>query len=111
MKLNGSVYGVECKTILGVHSGGRMGNAKISSTEMHGMNELVDRGIIPCLVVEIRPKTRGPKSYFFVDWEKVRQKYSRTTPGMISLTFWWILQNGVNLDSWIHLQTIPGGEN
>lgn len=88
-----------------------MGVAKITSTEMHGMNELIDGEIIPCLIVEIRPKGRGPKSYLFIDWEKVREKYSKTTPGQLSLTFWWILKNGIKLDSWRNSQTIQGGEN
>lgn len=106
VKVNGSLYGVECKSVLGVHSGGRMGSAKISSTEIQGMNALIDQDIIPCLIVEIRPRTGSSRSYFFIPWKKVQEKYSKNTPGQMDISFYWILQNGVNLDSWMYLQSM-----
>lgn len=97
-------YGVECKSLVAVNNanGGRKGNATISSAEMAGMNALVEQGITPCLIVEIRaPCGRACYSYFFIPWIQVDAKYSKRRPGVMALTFYWILQNGENLGRWL----------
>lgn len=105
MKIDESTYGIECKSILSFHNGGRPGSAKITATEIAGMNLLVDQNIIPCLIIEIRPRA-GPQSnsYFFVDWNLVREKHSKSKPSQMDIGFHWILNNGVNLQYW--LQTL-----
>ena len=104
---NGSSYGIECKTILGIHAGGRMGVAKFSSTEIHGMQALLEKDHIPCVIVEIRPRRRS-KVYFFIPWERIFNLYSVKQPSMMSLNFWWILENGVPLNHWLS-QVQDGG--
>lgn len=104
MMIGHQPYGVECKSLVAVNNGngGRKGNATISSTEMAGMNALLNQSIIPCLVVEIRPPC-GPASYsyFFVPWILVDTKYSKRRPAVMALTFYWILQNGQHLGRWL----------
>lgn len=105
---NGLTYGVECKSIKAVNAGngGRKGNIKIHHTEISGMNALVGREIIPCLICEIiPPRGRSTKSYFFIEWDRVREKYNQNRPMTISLTFYWVLQNGLNLQAWLKRQT------
>lgn len=105
MKLNGTNYGVECKTVKSVHSfnnGHRMGCLKISAQEMAAMNQLTEQDMTPCLIVEIRPTKGGQtKSYFYIPWEKVKEKYARTTPQMLTLRFYDILNMGLNLRAWL----------
>jgi hypothetical protein len=98
---NGSSYGIECKSILGVHAGGRMGVAKFSNTEVHGMQALLEKGHTPCVIVEIRPHCRSKKVYLFIPWECIFNLYSVKQPSLMSLNFWWILENGVPLNHWI----------
>lgn len=105
---NGSSYAIECKTILGVHAGGRMGVAKFSSTEVHGMQALLEKGYIPCVIVEIRPHRRFKKVYFFIPWKRVFDLYSVKQPSMMSLNFWEILETGVPLNHWVS-QVQEGG--
>lgn len=111
MKIDGHSYGVECKSLAAVNNGngGRKGNAIISSQEMAGMNALVEQDLIPCMVVEIRPPS-GPasKSYFFIDWSLVNQKYGERRPVYIALTFYWILQHGQHLGYWLVGKTQEG---
>ena len=97
---NGSSYGIECKSILGIHAGGRMGVAKFSSCEIHGMQELLEKGHIPYVIVEIRPRRRS-KVYFGIPWKCVFNLYSVNQPRLMSLNFWWILENGVPLNHWV----------
>jgi hypothetical protein len=108
LRCNGVIYGVECKSILGVHSGGRMGVAKFSSTEVYGMQALRQENHIPCVIVEIRPRCRSEKVYLFIPWERVFNLYSVKQPGQMSLNFWWILKNSVPLNHWIS-QVQDGG--
>lgn len=104
MNLDGKLYGIECKSLAAVNNGngGRKGNAILHSTEVAGMNALVEKGIIPCLVVEIRPPSGSSSfSYFFIPWNLVQEKYAKRRPSSLSLTFYWILQNGQNLGVWL----------
>lgn len=105
---NGPTYGVECKSIKAVNAGndGRKGNVKIHHTEISGMDALLERDIIPCLICEILPP-KGPsnKSYFLLEWDRVKEKYNQKKPMTISLTFYWILQEGLNLKAWLKRQT------
>ena len=100
--LNGVRFLAECKSVLGVHSGGRMGVAKVSSTEMQTMDSLSCDGshiCWKCLIVEVRPKThsRAPH-YLWMHWDLVREIYARRRPAVMSLTFWWLLKNGTPLE-------------
>ncbi len=108
LRCNGVSYGVECKTILGIHAGGRMGVAKFSSTEVYGIQALHQENHVPCVIVEIRPRSRS-KVYLFIPWERIFNLYSVKQPGQMSLNFWWILENGVPLNHWIS-QVQEGGD-
>jgi len=78
MTLNGSTYAVECKSVLSFHDGGEVGCAKISSTEFTGMNKLEQQGLIPCLIVEIRPrKGTSVKPCFFIPGLTCRRNSNR----------------------------------
>lgn len=109
LEYNGSSYAIECKTILGVHSGGRMGVAKFSRTEIHGMQALLKNGHILGVIVEIRPRCRSKKIYLFIPWERIFNLYSVKQPSMMSLNFWEILENGVPLNHW--LSQVQGGSS
>jgi len=100
--LNGVRFLAECKTVLGVHAGGRMGVAKVSSTEIRSMDSLscdYSQVFRKCLIVELRPKTysRVPH-YLWMQWDLVRTAYARRRPAVMSLSFWWLLKNGVPLE-------------
>ena len=100
--LNGVRFLAECKSVLGVHSGGRMGVAKVSSTEIQSMDSLSCNGshvFRKCLIVELRPKThsRAPH-YLWMHWDLVSTAYARRRPAVMSLTFWWLLKNGLPLE-------------
>ncbi len=107
LECNGSSYSIECKTILGVHGGGRMGVAKFSSTEIHGMQALLKKDHILGVIVEIRPRCRSKKVYFFIPWERIFNLYSVKQPDQMSLNFWEILEHGVPLTHW--LSQVQGG--
>jgi len=96
-------WGVECKTMKGVHAEGEVGMAKVSREEFHGMRGIRDEGLKSCLIVEVRP--RGFKAmdylYLFVSWEAVEERYKKTSPDQVSLSLWWVLRNGVNLEWWL----------
>lgn len=89
-------YVAECKSLLGVHSQGRMGVAKLSHTEFDAMNHL-NGPAIKCLIVELRPKTTLDYSYLYVPWADIRTFYRDRKPEQASLTFWWLLNHGLNL--------------
>ena len=92
-------FGAEVKTIYYIYSNGRRGYAKIPAEELHQTTALKDR--IPCMIVELRPKKASDGVLLFVPWEKVLSKFLESEPRMLSLTFWWCLRNGVNLDYWL----------
>lgn len=107
MTINDTKYGVECKTIKSVLTVGekhRMGCAKISREEMMAMNALPGQDIIPCLIVEIRPRTGRRRPYFYVPWELVQERYVKTSPRMLTLRYYWILDFGLNLRDWLKRQ-------
>lgn len=107
MKLNGSIYAIECKSVLSFHDGGEPGCAKISSTEMNGMNELEKQGMIPCLIVEIRPRSgESFKPCFFIEWADVQEKYKEGSPSQLSLRLYWILEKGQNLNVWLQQKSV-----
>ena len=54
-----------------------MGSAKISSTEIEGMRELQKLKMIPCMIVEMRPRISKTLSYFVIPCEKIQTKYHR----------------------------------
>ena len=96
-------WAVESKTMKAVHGGGKVGMAKVTRTEYHGMSGLWRDDMQPCLIVEVRPE--GFKAvdypYFFVPWTAVEERFERTNPSQISLSLWWVAGNGVNLRWWL----------
>jgi len=97
--LNRLRFLVECKTILGVHAGGRMGVAKVSRTEVQSMESALPYLAHKCLIVELRPTTHSKDPvYLYVHWDLVREVYSHRSPAVMSLTFWWLLRNGLPLE-------------
>jgi len=96
-------WGTECKTMRGVHGGGSVSMAKVSREEFYGMCDLKDEGLKPCLIVEVRP--RGLKAadylYLFVSWKAVEERCKKSKPDQVSLSLWWVLRNGVNLEWWL----------
>jgi len=101
---DGIKWAVESKTMKGVHTGGKTGMAKITRTEYRGTDGLRQDNVRPCLIVEVRP--RGFKAvnypYFFVPWTAVEERFERSNPSQVSLSLWWVLENGVNLRWWLN---------
>jgi len=40
--------------------------------------------------------------YFFVPWTAVEERFERSNPSQVSLSLWWVLENGVNLRWWLN---------
>lgn len=100
---NDQIYAVECKSIFDRYRNGRRGYAKLTSTQICNMRGLLVDGqeAAPCLIVELRPGNKKEGLWYFVDWRNVLSRFNKTTPQMLSLTFWWVLRNGVRLDAWL----------
>lgn len=96
-------WGAECKTMRGVHSGGSVGMAKVSREEFHGVCELRQNGLKPCMIVEVRPRGFKEKDYLyvFVPWRAVEGRFKETRPEQVSLSLWWVMRNGMNLEWWL----------
>ncbi len=93
---DGIKWAAESKTMKGVHAGGKTGMVKITRTEYRGTGGLKQENVRP----------RGFKAvnypYFFVPWTAVEERFERSNPSQVSLSLWWLLENGVNLRWWLN---------
>lgn len=104
-KIEDEWYNAECKSILAVHKGGRLGVAKMVRPEYEALRDMALTEPT-CMIVEVRSLSRGNYVYFFVPIsaliELVEAK-SFPTPKQFSLTLYWVLKEGMNLEAWIRV--------
>lgn len=96
---------ISCKSISGIIKGNRKGRVKMSRTELNAMNTIyhgpvMDRGF---LIVEIRTPNRViiDFCYLILDWADVQEILSDTDAAVMTISFWDIINKGVNLRWWL----------
>jgi len=67
-------------------------------TEVVAMQRKIAENYIPCLIVDVRPRSKNISLQYLVEWDLVLEEYNRTSPEIKSLSFYWILENGCRLD-------------
>jgi hypothetical protein len=103
MRVNGRDYALECKTSLLIkREEGRVqfGWIKIRSSQVKEMMILTALGAIPLLVVEWRSRGRRP-FYTMVPWHRVKEKYMKRQPSVLTLMHGWIVDTGTNFRWWL----------
>lgn len=102
-------YAAEFKTMIPFYEK-VVGHVHLRSTEVHAMQDSIAQGHVPCMIVEVRPKGRTDKIYYFIEWGLVIQEYNKTAPEIKSLSFYWIIENGHGLKHALSLigQGYPG---
>lgn len=94
--LFGKAWCAELKSVLFLHSGSRIGVAKISRTEFDGMNALPGE---KCIIVELRHQGSRSHNYIWIPYASVSKLFQSAT-AMASMTISWIFNHGVNLAAW-----------
>jgi len=95
-------YGVEVKTMKGFYECERVGTLSVSRAEFQAYEKLsLEMNVI--LIVEIRPRGWHWSNYLYyvVDWNLLRKEFLESNPSVRTLSMWWVLKNGVNLETWL----------
>lgn len=102
-------YACEVKSVYQTYKNNRFGYAKVTQEQVIIMEKMRSEVIKPIMIAELRSNNHHSMVYMVVDWKKVYMKWAMTTPLLMSLTFFQILQMGINLDFWMKL--IQAGVN
>lgn len=98
-------FAIECKTAASRYSNGRIGYAKLPIEQVAHMTMLWKSSapMQPILIVQLRTPNYRNRAWIVVPWNLVEAQFSKNKPAMISLTFWWLVRNGINLHCWLEL--------
>lgn len=101
--LLGIDYQIECKSLIHPIRAGKLARAgyvKIPYSQIWKMVELHNTDNHSLLIAEIRSGGGAGKTVIAVPWQKVFDKWHEGKPALLSLGFWWLLNNGVPLEIW-----------
>ena len=104
LRISNLTYAIECKSVRPYdqnNGSSRFGLVKLRRAQVNGLQLLALKDIKPALIVELRPRGKSGRAYVLVPWKPIWDKYLKSTPKYLTLSFWWILRNGVNLDWWL----------
>ena len=96
-------YQIECKSLIHPIRAGKLARAgyvKIPSSQIWKMVELHSTYSHSVLIAEIRSGGGAGRTVKVVPWQKVFDKWREGKPALLSLGFWWLLNNGVPLQIW-----------
>lgn len=99
----GVVYQIECKTLSHPMRSGnsaRAGYVKIAHQQIYTMKKIHNGHSISVLITEIRSAAPLGRAVIVVPWQRVMDKYKENEPMILSLGYWWLINNGVPLEVW-----------
>lgn len=112
-------YGVECKSIYDHNHRGDVRFVSFRKEQFNSLSSLLEtHKSHPFVVVEIRPRGYKEKDflYFYVPWEKIQEHFKRRKVSRYSISKWFILKHGINLEYALRLlrhikKMVERGEN
>ena len=95
-------YGVEVKTMKGFYEGERVGTFSITREEFNAYEKILFY-MRMVLIVEIRPRGYHWSNYiyFVIDWGVFKEEFLKNNPSKCTLSMWWVIKNGVKLETWL----------